>query len=197
MKKESHYPTYDVMNEKDHWDDHTQSIVTSRIVHQQQPGFLTEMENQMLQRICAHLTFDKRDEIIQFIIDHINQSLSSSIGEGQRKPGVLKGDLLIREGLRALDQKAKEQFFMNFILLTEKEQVSLLKEISQQQTSPGSYWEMIVPADFFKKLLTLTIEAYSSYPTIWSEMGYGGPAYPRGYVRTQLGQLDPWEAQSQ
>ncbi|KQX56587.1 hypothetical protein ASD40_04085 [Paenibacillus sp. Root444D2] len=30
---------------------------------------------------------------------------------------------------------------------------------------------------------------------VWSEIGYAGPAYPRGYVRTQLGQLDPWEAQ--
>ncbi|WP_369127188.1 hypothetical protein [Paenibacillus antri] len=40
----------------------------------------------------------------------------------------------------------------------------------------------------------MTLEAYYSHPAVWSEIGYGGPAYPRGYVRTQLGQLDPWEA---
>ncbi len=41
----------------------------------------------------------------------------------------------------------------------------------------------------------MTAEAYYSHLVAWSEIGYGGPAYPRGYVRTQMGQLDPWEAQ--
>ncbi len=27
MLKESHYPSFDVMNEQDEWDDHTQTIV--------------------------------------------------------------------------------------------------------------------------------------------------------------------------
>ncbi|NRF90843.1 hypothetical protein HQN89_07350 [Paenibacillus frigoriresistens] len=31
MLKESHYPSFDVMNEQDEWDDHTQTIVTSRL----------------------------------------------------------------------------------------------------------------------------------------------------------------------
>lgn len=35
------------------------------------------------------------------------------------------------------------------------------------------------------------------HPRVWSEIGYAGPAYPRGYVRTQLGQLDPWEAKAE
>ena len=35
---------------------------------------------------------------------------------------------------------------------------------------------------------------YYSHPTAWSEMGFGGPASPRGYVRMELDRRDPWEA---
>ena len=195
MKKESHYPTYDVMNEKNHWDDHTQSIVTSRIMNEEKSQFLTMKEKQMLKRICAHLAYDDRKEIIQFVIDHIDQSLASSIGEGQRKQGVLKADFLVREGLRVLNEQAKERFINPYAELEPEKQQAMLKEISKQQTASSAPWGNIAPADFFKKLLTLTVEAYCSYPTVWSEMGHGGPAYPRGYIRTQMGQLDPWEAQ--
>lgn len=45
----------------------------------------------------------------------------------------------------------------------------------------------------FKKLLGLAVEAHASHPAVWSEMGYAGPAYPRGYYRIERGLTDPWE----
>ena len=36
--------------------------------------------------------------------------------------------------------------------------------------------------------------AYYAHPTAWSEIGWGGPASPRGYVRMDLNERDPWEA---
>ncbi len=36
--------------------------------------------------------------------------------------------------------------------------------------------------------------AYYAHPTAWNEIGFGGPASPRGYVRMQLDRRDPWEA---
>ena len=50
-------------------------------------------------------------------------------------------------------------------------------------------------ADFFKSvLLKAAVGVYYSHPAAWSEMGYGGPASPRGYVRLGVGERDPWEA---
>ncbi|HEY2590280.1 MAG TPA: hypothetical protein VGI35_01710 [Steroidobacteraceae bacterium] len=50
------------------------------------------------------------------------------------------------------------------------------------------------PKTFFnQRLLTDIVDAYWSYPTAWSEMGYGGPASPRGYVRMGYDERDPWE----
>ena len=37
------------------------------------------------------------------------------------------------------------------------------------------------------------IGAYYAHPSAWSEIGWGGPASPRGYVRLDLDERDAWE----
>ena len=54
-------------------------------------------------------------------------------------------------------------------------------------------WNTDKQKELFKKLVGLVISAHYPTPWVWSEIGYGGPAYPRGYVRVELGLTDPWE----
>ena len=35
---------------------------------------------------------------------------------------------------------------------------------------------------------------FYSHPTAWNEIGFGGPASPRGYVRLDGDHRDAWEA---
>nr|WP_261300631.1 hypothetical protein [Paenibacillus andongensis] len=51
MHKVSHYPSFDVMNEQDEWDDHTQSIVTSRLYSEISSHFLTASESMVRNRL--------------------------------------------------------------------------------------------------------------------------------------------------
>ena len=51
------------------------------------------------------------------------------------------------------------------------------------------------PATFFKQRMARDIvHAYYAHPTAWNEIGWGGPASPRGYVRMGFDERDPWEA---
>jgi hypothetical protein len=43
-------------------------------------------------------------------------------------------------------------------------------------------------------LLDDCVGAHWAQPSLWSAMGFGGPAAPRGYVRTGIDRRDPWEA---
>jgi hypothetical protein len=183
------------MREQTHWDEHTRKIVRSRLNPQAKRKFLTEQEESKLKQICSLLVGDEREEILGYVLSHIDQTLSSNVGEGQRKAHVPKAPVLVRGGLVALDQSAKEKWGRRFVELKEGEQRQLLTEVSESRAPSHSEWKGIPQREFFIKLLNLSIESYYSHPTVWSEIGYGGPAYPRGYVRTQLGQLDPWEAQ--
>lgn len=50
-------------------------------------------------------------------------------------------------------------------------------------------------AEFFSlRVLHDICGAYYSHPHAWSEIGFGGPANPRGYVRMVFDRRDPWEA---
>lgn len=56
-------------------------------------------------------------------------------------------------------------------------------------------WDGLGAKNFFAKRLLSDIPGlYYSHPIAWSEMGFGGPASPRGYVRMGLDRRDPWEA---
>ncbi len=39
------------------------------------------------------------------------------------------------------------------------------------------------------------LAAFYSHPWAWNEIGFGGPAYPRGYMRLGVGQKEPWEVE--
>ena len=59
----------------------------------------------------------------------------------------------------------------------------------------GPLWRGMPSKLFFaKRVLHDVTNAYYAHPTAWSEMGFGGPAAPRGYLRLDADQHDPWEA---
>ncbi|WP_274364877.1 gluconate 2-dehydrogenase subunit 3 family protein [Paenibacillus thermotolerans] len=194
LPTKTHYSSYNVMDEQEHWDDHTRGIVNSRL----EPGgslqFFTEKEAEKMFSVCMRLTGDERGDIIRYIVYHADQTLSNTIGESERKTNVPKGEELVRSGLSALEQASQELFGRPFVDAEAQQQRDLLAGISEERGQPEHAWASVPQKPFFKKLLKLAVEAYYSHPVVWSEIGYGGPAYPRGYVRTQLGQLDPWEA---
>lgn len=197
MKKQTHYPSYNVMDEQKEWDAHTQFIVTSRLVFEHGHRFLTPVEAETLRAWCVLLLDDHRGDIIQTIIRHIDQTLTEDKGEGQRKTHVPPLRILLRQGLKAIDETGWIADSQPFFQLKESAQRQIMLQINDASYPPTKTWEDIPQKALFNKLLQLSIEAYYSHPLVWSEIGYGGPAYPRGYVRTELGQLDPWEAVKQ
>lgn len=193
--KSSKYPLYDVLSEQEEWDPHTRSIVTSRLDGVTAYESLTLMEAEMLRAICSVLAGDDRANIIQFVLRHIDRSLSGPAGESERKPSVPKAADLLRSGLKRLDQWCMLTYQRPFIDLTDADQFTIVSDLSEGKIAWPAEWNVPQKA-LFTKLLTWTVESYYSHPTVWSEIGYGGPAYPRGYVRTNIGQLDPWEAKA-
>ena len=59
-------------------------------------------------------------------------------------------------------------------------------------TSPA--WGGMPCQPFFEHRVIADItHAYYAHPVSWNELGFGGPASPRGYVRMKLDTRDPWE----
>jgi hypothetical protein len=194
--KQSAYPTYDVMEQQEHWDDHTRSIVNARLIREHGYRFLTAEEAETLRAWCPLLVDDTRGDIIQYVLSHIDETLHQAKGEGQRKTGVPPERQLLRSGLKAMEKAAMQAHGRSFFHLDEETRKKLLADLSEASAEPLSAWLGVPQKELFFKVLAMTVESYYSHPTVWSEIGYGGPAYPRGYVRAGIGQLDPWEAKA-
>ncbi|MFC4769649.1 gluconate 2-dehydrogenase subunit 3 family protein [Effusibacillus consociatus] len=189
----THYPDFDVMDQKEHWDPHTREIVEKRLELGNYKT-LSQQEAETLYQLCSVLLHDTRDTILYYVVHHFDNKLSSDIGESQRKKGIPKHSVLIREGLRALDQYCTSDYGALFSGLEDHIQHMIVDQLMRGTLQLNADGVQIPAQDLFSKLLTESVSAYYSHPSIWSEIGYAGPAYPRGYVRSEMGLTDPWEA---
>jgi len=193
---ETLYPNFDVMREKEHWDPHTREIVTQRFNTDTFRTYrhFSDHEADTLARLCSILLDDDRSTVISYVVNHFDSVLQSGIGESQRKAGVPKQSDLIHGGLAWLDQACVERYGMKFVTLDKPVQEQAIQQVVNGNFASASITAPIPVKDWIDKMLAEAVAAYYSHPTIWSEIGYAGPAYPRGYVRSELGLTDPWEA---
>ena len=99
-----------------------------------------------------------------------------------------------RLGLKALDAEAQARFGARFHELGAWAQDELLK-LAEKGDLTGAVWEGMPSKLFFhQRILADVVKAYYAHPTAWNEIGWGGPASPRGYVRMGFDRRDPWEA---
>jgi hypothetical protein len=188
----SYYSEYDVMNEKEHWDPHTTEIVEKRL-KSNELSVLKQDEACTLFELCSALLDDKRGPIISYVTYNFDSKLKSDIGEAQRKKNVPKEMQLIRNGLQLLDTHCHEHYKLGFCHLEDQLRKDLIGQMINGSLNLKDQAEFPTK-EFILKILDVAASAYYSHPTVWSEIGYGGPAYPRGYVRSELGLTDPWEA---
>jgi hypothetical protein len=193
-ERETHYPAYNVLDMIDEWDSHTKEIVRRRLEPLPEREFFTDREAWYIGIIARHMVYDYRDDIIEWIICHFDRKLGSAIGESQRKRGTPPETVLVREGLKALDHVSHLSFGRDFGELDEKQQFEILAGLQLGKAPKIPQWSQVPQKDLFDKLVSEIVAAYYSHPAIWSEIGYGGPMYPRTYVRVELGLTEPWEA---
>lgn len=188
------YPGYDVLKEKDEWDPHTREIVLKRLGPFPAPQFLRDDEAAMVKVIAGHLVYDNREEILDYVVHHLDRKLASETGENQRKPEVPREKDLIHWGLQYIEALARLEHRTKFLELEPEKQFGIIASLQTGQAPQLPEWKRVPQKELFKKLVDGAVGAYYSHPAVWSEIGYGGPAYPRGYVRVEHGLTDPWEA---
>ena len=57
----------------------------------------------------------------------------------------------------------------------------------------GEVWDELDPKRAWSVVMRAVLSAFYSHPWAWNEIGFGGPAYPRGYARLAAGQRESWE----
>jgi len=191
------YPSYDVLS-KQHspsWDELTREVVQKRLEEPPPRRFFSEHEWRTLEAVCARLVPqpDRPRSPIP-IVPFIDGKLFANQTDGQRYESLPPMQEAYQRALRGLDDDAKLRWNAPFVALSSEQQDELLGAVQNGKVS-GEGW-LGMPADkFFTALLISDVVAiYYAHPLAWSEIGFGGPASPRGYVRLEANEFDPWEA---
>ena len=191
------YPGFDVTDQAGAWDRHTRVVVLQRLGPPKQPSHLSKEEVAALESALSCLLGEDRRELLAFVVAHFDQKLGSKVGEGQRKAGVPPFPDLLRQGLAALDALAGVRCGGRFADCTGDEKRAILADLQFENAGEVPEAATLPQKEFFEQLLGTAVEAYASHPVVWSEIGYAGPAYPRGYYRIERGLADPWEPRAE
>lgn len=191
------YPDYDVLAKWDtpSWNDQTRRAVKRRLDEVPGRRFLTEEEWALLEIIVARLMPQpERNEPVP-IVPWIDEKLAENRIPGYRYADMPPMREAWRQGIAAIAGEARERHGKDFGDLSPEMQDALLTDIQHGQVD-GRCWGDLPPKTFFTELLLKEVASvYYSHPAAWSEIGFGGPASPRGYVRTGFNERDPWEAE--
>lgn len=192
------YPDYDVLAKRDtpSWNDQTREAVRKRLEEVPERRFLGEGEWALLEAVVARLMPQPEREEPVPIVPWIDEKLADNRGPGYRFADMPPMREAWRLGLAAIAGEARERHGTDFADLPTAVQDDLLDDV-QHGRIDGRCWCDLPAQRFFGELLLKEVAAiYYSHPAAWSEIGFGGPAGPRGYVRLGFDERDPWEAEA-
>ncbi|MGZ5201312.1 MAG: gluconate 2-dehydrogenase subunit 3 family protein [Telluria sp.] len=190
------YRGYDVLDKwnSESFDDKTRRVLRERLSNVPPRRFFTEREWQVCEALVARvLPQPDRAEPIP-ITPWIDAQLHTNLQEGFRYAHMPQQREAWRRGLAAIDDEARHRHDRGFPALGDAQADALLAEIERGHVNEA-LWHGLHPQWFFVTVLVKTVAGYYySHPAAWSEIGFGGPASPRGYVRLGFDKRDPWEA---
>jgi hypothetical protein len=189
------YPDYDVLAEADHWDEVTRRVVLGR-VHEVPPlRFFDEREARTIGAFCDRITAQDDEPRIP-VLHYLDEKLHEHNGAGYQYFDMPSDQQVWRTIARGLDEEARTLGRDSYASLTQHEQNEVCHRFDKGDLHGGA-WATLNVSRAFKIAVRDICEQFYSHPWSWNEIGFGGPAYPRGYAafgNPTLGEEEHWEA---
>jgi hypothetical protein len=189
------YPGWNVLSQRGHWDETTRKVIMDRVHNVPSFRYFTTSQIVTLGALCARVIPQAHHppECRVPIAHWIDQSCALGANNGYRYEDMPPQPLAWTWGLEGLDQTAEALFATSFAELDGGRQDQVMERI-RTGDPPGEVWSRIPARRWWIAVALRDISgAYYAHPYAWDEIGFGGPAYPRGYVALNHGAPEPWE----
>jgi hypothetical protein len=196
MAQPGYYPGYSTLSQQKFWDEATRKVVLDRVEKTPPIRFFSPEEAELMKAICdSLLPQDDRDEEHKVaILPYIDQRLFEGKIDGYRYESMPPDRDAYQMGLKAIQEIAQQLHAAKFEDLTPVQQGQILKSLHDgKPEGTHEIWKRMPAHRFFMLMMQDCVEVYYAHPWAWDEIGYGGPAYPRAYMRLENGQPEPWE----
>jgi len=217
------FPGYDVLSQADAWDEVTRATVLSRLHPDlTQTGFDSSVLSDPMQpspagtgekdeesgakqasspRFFTHDQFREAASLLDQLVGQdaepmvpvawmVDARLAENSTDGWHYDNMPPDRETWQDSLAALDEDARQAHGMDFAACPPMAQRALLQAIHDLDTQS---WHGL-PADrVWNVWMRYACTAFYSHPAAWNEIGFGGPAYPRGYKNAHVNGLEPFE----
>jgi Gluconate 2-dehydrogenase subunit 3 len=189
------FPGFDVLAQVDTWDPVTAGVVLARLGPPPPIRFFNPAEQAVGAALFDQL-LDQRAEPRVPVLQLVDARLAEAVIDGWRYSDMPEDGEAFRRSFAALDADAIEHEGRRFHEVDWDGQAALVQRIQDLEQDVAQWHDL--PAKHVWSLWTrYASAAFYSHPWAWNEIGFGGPAYPRGYKSIGIDAREPWEVADQ
>jgi hypothetical protein len=191
-----YYPGFRTLDQKKYWDAATRNTILARVENIPPIRFFSPEEVGLMTAVCDRiLPQDDRDDLHKIpIVNSIDDRLYENRLDGYRFEGMPSDQEAHRLGLQGIAEIAIHMYRQPFVDLGALDRETILKTLHDgRPPAGGAIWQRMSVDRYWLLLVQDVVGAYYAHPYAWDEIGFGGPAYPRGYMRLENGEPEPWE----
>ena len=176
------YPDFDVLATADSWDDATKKVVLARL---EPPGplrFFTAQEEPCLRAFCDTVLAQDTEPRVP-VAESVDSKLADGLLDGYQYADMPDDRDTWRLVLRALDETASGRYGKaSFAAADSGTREAIIGQFSNGRLDGGARERLNVKRAW-SVCMRATLSSFYSHPWAWNEIGFGGPAYPRGFMR--------------
>jgi hypothetical protein len=188
------YPDFDVLEQAPHWDETTRKVVLARVHEVPAIRFFEPAELETLTAFADVVLAQDSEPRIP-VLAYVDERLFEGKGDGYRYFDMPPDGEAWQRVARGLDEEARRRGAERFALLDVETQVDVCRDFAAGKLHGGA-WRTLNVSRAWSLVMRHLTEAFYAHPWAWNEIGFGGPAYPRGYSRFGSPHLDSAERES-
>ncbi len=186
------FPGFSVLGQSEHWDPVTTGVVLARIGMAPDIRFFTPAEQAVATALCDQLLHQVgQDPLAKVpVVNLVDARLAEQQTDGWHFHEMPQDGQAWRDTLAGLDADAHERCGTGFAGCSDEQQQSLVQVV---QDLGAEQWHGLSAKHVWSLWTRYACTAFYSHPSAWDEMGFPGPAYPRGYKNAGVNKREPFE----
>jgi hypothetical protein len=185
----SRFDGFDALSQADAWDPVTAGVVLGRLGPRPPLRFFSP-DQEAVARPMLDLLLDQQAEPRVPVFEMIDQRLAELTTDGWHYADMPPDPDAWADSLAALDHDASSRHGCGFALCEPLAQTALMQSIVDLGSGD---WHDMSASRVWSLWTRYACSAFYSHPWTWNEIGWAGPAYPRGYKNPGINSLEPFE----
>ncbi len=175
------YPDFDVLSASDTWDHATTSVVMARLEDPSPLRFFAPGQEPTLRAFCDTVMAQDTEPRVP-VAEFVDDKLAAGRLDGYQYADMPDDRETWVKVLSGLDQTARIRFETPFAEATERDRESIVDDLAHGRLNGGP-WDGLNVSRAWSVCMRSILTGFYSHPWAWNEIGFGGPAYPRGFMR--------------